>query len=134
MAKKTSKILVIDDEEPICLLLKWILKKEFEVVTFSSGVEALLWLKEGNSPDLIISDIKMPNFNGIDFVKGMKKSGMYRNIPIVLLSGSVEGKNQEEGLDAGACRFISKPFDPDFLKETIKEVLTIASNKPLIKH
>lgn len=121
MAKHTQTILVIDDEEPICLLLKWILKKDFNVVTYNSGVEALLWLKEGNIPSMIISDVKMPNFNGIDFVQGLKKSGMYRDIPIILLSGSVEGEKEKHGMEAGAFAYIRKPFDPDHLKKMIEE-------------
>jgi CheY-like chemotaxis protein len=124
MAKNDRTILVIDDEEPICLLLKWILKKDFNVVTYNSGVEALMWLKQGNTPQMIITDIKMPNFNGIDFVKGLKKSGMYRDIPIILLSGSIEAGKQEDGLKAGAFAYVQKPFDPDFLKETIDRGLS----------
>jgi CheY-like chemotaxis protein len=104
--------------------LKWILKKDFNVVTYNSGVEALMWLKQGNTPQMIITDIKMPNFNGIDFVKGLKKSGMYRDIPIILLSGSIEAGKQEDGLKAGAFAYVQKPFDPDFLKETIDRGLS----------
>lgn len=117
IAMKT--ILVIDDEKTICLLLRGIFRKEFNVVACASGMEALMWLKQGTVPDMIITDIKMPMVNGIEFVKGLKKSGIYRDIPIILLSGSIDMKEQEKGLDAGAYAYIQKPFDPDVLKETI---------------
>jgi CheY-like chemotaxis protein len=61
----------------------------------------------------------MPYFNGIDFVLGLKKSGAYRDIPIILLSGSIDEKEQQKGIEAGAYAYIGKPFDPDVLKETI---------------
>ena len=112
-------ILVIDDEKNMCLLLRRMFKKEFNVVACNSGMDALLWLKQGTVPDLILTDIKMPLVSGIEFVKGLKKSGIYRDIPIILLSGSIDGTEQQRGLEAGAFAYIQKPFDPDVLKGTI---------------
>ena len=126
-------ILVIDDEKNICLVLRRIFKKEFDVVACKSGMDALLYLKQGFLPDLIVTDIKMPLVSGIEFTKGLKKSGFYRDIPIILLSGSIDVIEQQEGLEAGAYAYIQKPFDPDVLKGTIHNAMISTGSAELIE-
>ena len=60
-----KKVLVIEDDAPLCWLLEKILSKKYEVVVMNNGLEAWCWLTEGNHPDLIISDIKMPSLDGL---------------------------------------------------------------------
>ena len=119
-------MLVVDDEKSICVVLRSIFRREYEVIARNNAMEALLWLKQGNTPDIILTDIKMPYFTGIEFVKGLKKSGAFRDIPIILLSGSIEDKDQKKGVDAGAYACIKKPFDPEVLKETIEKSMISA--------
>lgn len=67
-----KKILVVDDEISICMLLQNFLSKDYEVVTIYSALEALEWL-EGSLPDLIISDIQMSEMDGYEFLTKVRK-------------------------------------------------------------
>ena len=60
-----KKVLVIEDDVPLCWLLEKILKNNYEVVIMNDGMEAWSWLSDGNLPNLIVSDLKMPSLDGI---------------------------------------------------------------------
>ena len=62
-----KKVLVIEDDAPLCWLLERILRGKYEVILMSNGLEAWSWLSDGNSCDLIISDVKMPSLDGVEF-------------------------------------------------------------------
>lgn len=120
--KKT--ILLVDDEIAILKLLEFILKDEYDLVIKSNGFDAINWLDNGNIPDLIISDLEMPYFDGADFVKSVKVSGYYRDIPIIVLSGTNSLDNINSRIPYNINGLISKPFNPDVLKERIKTLLS----------
>ncbi|MFD1630748.1 response regulator [Pseudopedobacter beijingensis] len=120
-AKK--KILVVDDEITILKLLEFILKDEYDLIIKSNGFDALSWLDSGNIPDLIISDLEMPYFDGADFVKLVKISGYYRDIPIIVLSGSDTLEKINTAIPYNINGLVSKPFNPTILKERIKKLL-----------
>ena len=82
-----SKILVIEDHDSIRILLGNFLSKNFNVFTKENGFEALLWLGNGNIPDFIILDLDMPRMGGLEFLKNIRGSGFYRNIPVIVVSG-----------------------------------------------
>lgn len=120
MTKK--QVLIVDDEVSILKLLNFVLSDLYELVIKTSGVEALSWLEEGNSPSLIISDLEMPYFDGSSFIYNLKISGFYRDTPVIILSGA---QNLEERIlrmpfQLDAC--IPKPFNPTQLKEAISKV------------
>ncbi len=118
-----QQILIVDDELSILKLLNFVLSKDYTLVIRNSGVDALSWLEEGNDPDLIISDLHMPYFDGNSFIRNLKISGFYRHTPVILLSG-------EEDLEARVSRMsfkvdwvIQKPFNPTQLKTAIHTLL-----------
>ena len=117
-------ILAIDDDLAIRAILSNVLRKDFAVTSLSNGLEALIWLAEGNRPDLIISDINMPDVNGLAFLRAMTQSGLYNTIPIVILSGY---NNQD--IKRQACHYknlrawITKPFDPLRISKQIVSIL-----------
>jgi CheY-like chemotaxis protein len=78
----------------------------------TNGLEACAWLSEGNQVDLIISDINMPHMDGIELLENFKVSGLYKTIPVIILSGVSDShiKRKCEGL--GALAYLVKPFDP----------------------
>ncbi|MDA9555717.1 response regulator [Pelobium sp.] len=118
-----KKILLVDDEIAILKLLEFILKKDYELVIKDNGFDALTWLDSGNIPDLIISDMEMPYFNGADFVKSLKVSGYFRNIPVIVLSGSDSLENIKTRIPYPINELMSKPFNPSILKDKIKIIL-----------
>ncbi len=116
-------ILIIDDQQSIRLLLTEILKRDYSIVVADDGFQAMLWLSEGNRPDLIITDIHMPNFDGITLIENLKNSTKMGNIPIIVLSGNEEEEFKEKILRSGVFDFVQKPFDPIFLKNLVKNAL-----------
>jgi CheY-like chemotaxis protein len=120
---KKKKILIVDDEVSVLKLLEFILKEEFQPIIKRSGIEALSTLYKGEIPDLIISDMEMPFFNGSDFVKSLKTSGYFRNIPVIILSGSDSPENIKARIPYQINGIMSKPFNPIYLKDTIRTLV-----------
>lgn len=118
-----KRILVIDDEQSIRMLLENFLKKEYEVTTKSDGMEALKWMEQGNIPDLVVADIQMPNLDGYDFVKNVRASGYYKDIPLIMLSGIESSAEKVKCLKMGANDYIVKPFNPEELLIRIEILL-----------
>jgi DNA-binding response OmpR family regulator len=115
-----KKILVIDDEKTIRVLLENYLQKEYEVIAKSDGEEGLNWLQEGNFPDLIVSDIQMPNLDGYEFIKNVRASGYFKDIPMIMLSGIESSAEKVKTLKMGANDYIVKPFNPEELAVRIE--------------
>jgi len=115
-----KKILVIDDEFTTCVLLEHFLSNEYQVISKQSGVEALLWL-ENNLPDLIISDIQMPNLDGFELLKEIRLKGYTKHTPVIMLSGGTESKERIKCYQLGAQDYLTKPFNPSELEELVKK-------------
>lgn len=117
-----KQILVVDDEISILKLLNFVLSPHYELIIKTSGVEALSWLEEGNNPDLIISDLSMPYFDGSLFIKNLKLSGFYRHTPVILVSGEENLPELVKQMPFTINGFISKPFNPTDLKAAISNI------------
>ncbi|HEY5599400.1 MAG TPA: response regulator [Candidatus Manganitrophaceae bacterium] len=119
-----KKILVIDDSATMRSMLMSTIEemKGVEVVEACNGFEALkaLPLKQF---DLIITDINMPEINGLEIVHFVKNNPRYQKIPLIILSTEHGAEDIKKGLALGAQKYITKPFDPDDLKKTVKEIL-----------
>lgn len=118
-----KRILLVDDEIAILKLLEFILKKDYELVIKNNGFDALTWLDNGNIPDLIISDMEMPYFDGAEFVRSLKVSGYFRNVPVIVLSGSESLENIKTKIPYQIEALMAKPFNPSVLKDKIKIIL-----------
>jgi DNA-binding response OmpR family regulator len=117
-----KKILVLDDEISICMLLQNFLSENYEVNTINSALDALDWL-EGNLPDLIISDIQMPKMDGYEFLTKVRQRGFTKHTPIIMLSGRAESKERIKCYRLGAQDYLTKPFNPEELEELVKKNL-----------
>jgi len=117
-----NKILIIDDERSIRLLLESFLSKEYEVISKSDGQAALDWL-ETNLPDLVICDIQMPVLDGFQLIESIRQRGYTKHTPIVMLSGVENSKERVKCYRLGAQDFLAKPFNPEELDELIKKNL-----------
>lgn len=117
-----KKVLVIEDDEPLCWLLEKILRGKYEVIVMNDGMEAWSWLTDGNECDLIVTDIKMPSLDGIELLENLSNSGLFRNIPVIILSGYDDLRNQ--CMERGAFNYLVKPFEPrQFLGEVDRAAL-----------
>jgi DNA-binding response OmpR family regulator len=117
-----KKILVVDDEKSICLLLENFLSQDYDVVSINDGLEALEWL-EVNLPDLIISDIQMTTMDGYEFLTNVRQRGFTRHTPVIMLSGRSESKERIKCYKLGAQDYLTKPFNPEELEELVKKNL-----------
>lgn len=118
--KTNIKILIIDDEIEIRDYLKHELEQQYKVITAGNGVEGLQ-MAITQTPDLIISDVKMPKMDGFNLVKNLKKNSNVSHIPIILLTSKTEYEDRISGLDHGADAYLTKPFN-------VKELLITINN------
>ena len=116
-------LLIIDDEEDLTSMLSFRLKgMGFDTVTASDG-ERGIELAKKNKPDLILLDLMMPNVDGFEVSKRLKKDSGTMHIPIVVFSALVNKNTKESIEQLGAAGFIEKPFEPDILINKINELL-----------
>ncbi len=118
-----KKLLVIDDEPSIRMILEHYFKKDYDVTIKSNGKEAMEWLEKGNITDAIVADYEMPIMNGLDFIKQVRSSILHKNIPLIMLSGKEETSNKITCLKEGADDYVVKPFNPEELDIRIKNIL-----------
>lgn len=118
-----NTILIVDDNPEIVLYLKQSLQNEYYVDTAMNASEAFELLEGDKLYDLVISDIMMPDIDGISFTKSMKGDLNYSHIPVILLSAKTENATKIEGLHSGADVFIEKPFSILHLKAQISSLL-----------
>ena len=113
---------MIDDDPSIRLLLNQILKDNYKIQMKKNGYDALLYLQEGNIPDMIISDLSMPKMNGTDFLENIRTSNFFNNIPVIVLSAKENSKERIECLKKGADDYMLKPFNPEELQLRISNI------------
>jgi len=119
---QTRLILIVEDNKSFRLLMNHFFSKRYQVVTKKNGIEAMQWLKQGYQPDLILLDLGMPEMTGNDFLKGIKSSGFFQSIPVIIVSGNKEDTFTGEMKDIQ--HYFKKPFDPRKLQEKIESIFT----------
>lgn len=130
--KKT--VLIIDDDYFVRTLLNFLLKDHFEVVAIENGFKAMQWLDKGNIPDLILSDVDMPQFDGIHLLNQLRRSGYYRMLPVLILSGHIDPEVKLQCMQAGATAYITKPFNPPDLLNLINHSIQDAAAEEEISY
>jgi two-component system, chemotaxis family, chemotaxis protein CheY len=118
-----KKILVVDDEKSIRLIIESTFRHDFTVISLSNGEEALALLDDGNVPDLIICDLVMPKMDGFNFTHILRSSGFFDDIPLIILSGSEESQDRIRCFELGADDFLIKPFSPKELLARVRRRL-----------
>ena len=119
----TKKILFVDDSASMRQVVGLAMKKfGYEVTTAGDGVEGTKKLDEGRY-DAIITDLNMPNMNGIEFVKKVKAHANNKFAPVVMLTTESSNEMKEQGKSAGAKVWVTKHFHPDQMLEVLKKLL-----------
>jgi|TARA_R110001599_G_scaffold69410_2_gene195226 two-component system response regulator (stage 0 sporulation protein F) len=115
-----KKILYVDDEVMNLFLFENLLAQNFEIVTTKSPEKGLEILETDDSFDLIISDMKMPGMNGLEFIK--KAQEFYKTCPYNILSGYHKIPEIEEALESGIiCSYLQKPFEVEEITASINK-------------
>lgn len=119
----SKKILIVDDSESIREVVSFTLENEgFDVIVASDGTDALTML-DGKPIDLIITDLHMPEMDGITLIKHVRKMEAYQRIPILFLTTESQTSKKLEAKEAGATGWIIKPFVPAKLIAALNKVL-----------
>lgn len=124
----TSKLWIIDDEESIRTICKSALEQDFDIEMFPNASEALLALNT-SVPDLIITDIKMPGMNGIDFLN--KVSAKHPDIPTIVITAHTDIENALSAFKGGAFDYLPKPFDVNDIRRVALKAVKILLLKNL---
>ncbi len=122
------KVLVVDDEPDTCRVIKWALSQyRADVVTATSAAEALL-LIESSTPDILISDIGMPEIDGYEFLKRVRSLPLGREIPAIALTAFARPEDEAKSLAGGYSVHISKPIAPDTLSAAVASLAERAAH------
>ncbi len=118
-----ARVLVVEDDPVILRLLEVNFELEgFEVLLAHDGAEGID-LARRQRPDIVISDIMMPNVSGIELVEALKGEDATASIPILLLSAKAQSADLKVGLEAGADDYVTKPFEPLELVDRVQALL-----------
>ena len=127
MAEETNQdnkpcILIVEDSKDVQVYLDDILNSGYSVSTAMNGVEGLKAAQE-RMPDLIVSDVMMPEMDGFEFCRRLKTDERTSHIPVILLTAKATSHDKIEGLETGADDYIMKPFEANELKVRIKNLI-----------
>ena len=120
-----QRILIVEDSATMRSLLASSLEElevPVKIVEAESGFEALRFLPREDF-DLIVTDINMPDINGLELVSFIRKNEKYAEIPLVIVSTEGSERDREKGLGLGADAYIVKPFDPEMLRQVVVDLL-----------
>ncbi len=119
-------VLIVDDSSSMRAILKKIIKTSGfnvrECLEAADGKEAMKMLKD-EWVDLVLTDINMPNMNGLELITEMKDNELLRSIPVVMVTNEGSEKRVQEAMGLGAIGYIKKPFLPEDIKRTLNSIV-----------
>ena len=122
-ASGKKEILLIEDEESVRqMVTKILLKNNFGVREAVDGLDGLRQI-DVQHPDLIITDVMMPNLDGLTLVKALKRHKETKAIPVIFLTAKGDARSMIEGINVGAKYYVPKPFQMDDLLSKVGKVL-----------
>lgn len=116
-------ILLVDDKPEIAKIIMLYLSSTYNVKYAENPIKAIQWLKDGNIPDVIISDLNMPEMSGEEFLCYLKANQLFSHIPVLILSSVESSSNRIRLFEEGAADFVLKPFNPEELRVRVKRLL-----------
>lgn len=119
---KNYSVLVLEDNQELLEVMTTLLSREYNIYTAENGKEGVV-IMENEDIDLVVSDIMMPEMDGIEFCKLIKSSIEFSHVPVILLTAKNKEEDRAEAYESGADGFISKPFSLTVLHARIKNLL-----------
>lgn len=117
-------ILVVEDSPSIRKFITLALKiQNYTVITAEDGMQALEMLTQNSNVDMVLTDLNMPNMDGIKLIKEIRKMPVFAELPIIILSSLTSEQDIKEGLDAGADSYLIKPFNTKKIQYEIAKYL-----------
>ncbi len=114
------RVLIIDDSRAIRRIVGEMMKSlGFEITEASHGGEALQRLEELGAPDICFVDWNMPEMNGLEFIKAVRRQPQYADLPLMMITTETEMERMAEAFVAGVNEYVMKPFDKDMIIEKL---------------
>ena len=124
MASNKRRILVVDDDPELLQLVRVLLARIYvESVMADSAATAAQILRSGPLPDLMILDIMLPDVSGIEFLRQLRTKSTFDTMPVLILSALIDPDRIRAALDAGADRYLTKPYIANNLVTVVQEIL-----------
>lgn len=114
---------LVEDNAIMRYMLESYLNDHFIVSEFNNGLSFFEWMEETGPPDVIVTDIKMPEMDGFELINLLKKSKLYQDIPVIMLSGLSDSNARIKSLQLGAEDYLTKPFNPAELLLKVQKIL-----------
>jgi two-component system, chemotaxis family, chemotaxis protein CheY len=118
-----KQILAVDDSKAIRFLLQTVLGRDYSVITVPDGYSAMYYLSHRAQPDLIIVDPQLPDMDNWELIQQLSTSGMYGDIPMLVLSGLPEQETEAKCNEYGVMKYFLKPFNPVEMMEAIDRMV-----------
>jgi two-component system alkaline phosphatase synthesis response regulator PhoP/two-component system response regulator VicR len=120
------RILAVDDEPNIVRLIQVNLERQgYQVETANNGAQALAKIRD-RRPDLLVSDVMMPEMGGFELLKNIRMDPVLQDLPVIMLTAKTQDKDIMEGYTHGADMYLTKPFNPIELISFVKRILSTA--------
>ena len=120
----SGSILVVDDERGFCDVVSVILESQGYRVYMAHHANDAFSLLDETKPDLILTDMMMPDIDGVSLIRRLRETPAWADIPVVVVSAYSEPEIQENAMEAGAAAFIAKPFSASELRSTVGAYFT----------
>jgi len=132
MSTEQKKVIIVDDNAENLSSIKNSIKDDYEVYPTLSAAK-MFEVMEHITPDLILLDIEMPEMDGYETAKALKKNAKYKNIPVIFLTAKSDPKSEMEGLNIGAVDYIHKPFVGPLLAKRIQTHLSLVDYQKILE-
>lgn len=121
----SRRLLLVEDHDGLRRIIGRFLSEKFDVVGAKNGLEAMSWLSKGMMPDIIVTDSAMPEIDGAALLSNLRCSGLWADIPVVVLgSGSSDDGAEERRFKMlGAYEYFAKPFSPTRLQDRLIDIV-----------
>ncbi|GAA4439412.1 hypothetical protein GCM10023091_21500 [Ravibacter arvi] len=123
-AKKANTILIVEDNDQLRVFIRELFESEFNTLEAENGLRGLQLANE-HLPDIILSDIMMPDMNGLQLCSQLKENITTSHIPVMLLTARAQNQQIIEGLASGADDYLVKPFDPRILELKVSNLIRL---------
>lgn len=124
MAENRKRILVVDDDPELLQLVRVLLDRiNAETLTANNATTAATMLRTPPLPDLLILDLMLPDVSGVDFLKQLRGRSLFDQLPVLVLSAVIDPVTIRNALDAGADRYLTKPYIANNLLTVVQEIL-----------
>ena len=119
----SKTVLIVDDSTSMRQMVSFTMQEiGYDVIEGEDGQDALSKVT-GQKLDLVITDLNMPNMDGMTLIRNLRAQDSYRFIPILMLTTESQAEKKQEGREAGATGWIVKPFDPEQLTKVVSKVV-----------